>query len=73
MHPFLVRTRTPPADGMSGAIVIYVAMFDTKTAAMGAVREVVPPNWAVEEVIGTLDPLALSRRQLKPGDVERLA
>jgi hypothetical protein len=51
---------------------MYVAMFHTESAAQKAVEEAVPEDWQVA-VVGQLGTAAVGRRNLKAGDIQRLA
>jgi hypothetical protein len=73
MKPFIVRVRSAPSpNNPAGDMLLYVSVFDTKMAAMDAVREIVPKGWKVEEVVGELDPYTAKRKALRPGDVAQL-
>ncbi|MET3594111.1 hypothetical protein ABID26_003517 [Mesorhizobium shonense] len=74
MKPFLVRARIPDlGPSPSGAIVLYVAMFGTKEAAVSAVKAVAPGSWSVEDVVGVADDSIVQRKKLSIGQVELLA
>lgn len=74
MKPFLVRARIPDlGPSVEGAIVLYVAMFDTKEQALSAVRAVAPTAWRVDDVVGQADDSVVQRRKLASGAVEMLA
>jgi hypothetical protein len=74
MRPFLVRARIPGlGPSIEGAVVLYVAMFDTREEAIKAVREVAPETWDVDDVVGQADDSVVQRRKLAPGAVDMLA
>jgi hypothetical protein len=54
-------------------MVLYVAMYDTKKAALAAVAEALPSGWKAEEVVGEADQMVVHRKGLKFGDVVQLA
>ena len=53
-------------------MVLFVALVDTETEAVAAVRSAVPPDWQVEDVIGYALPSLIERRKISPGRVEQL-
>ncbi|TIQ28744.1 MAG: hypothetical protein E5X48_31030 [Mesorhizobium sp.] len=74
MTPHLVRVRIPGlGPSAEGAIVLYVAMFDTKEEALRAVKLAVPNEWRVEDVVGQADESIVRRRKLAAGAVDMLA
>src|SRR5438477_94755 len=72
MTPFIVRVRTSAAAGHSGSMVLYVAVVESETEAVAAVRSTVPRDWQVEDVIGHALPSLVERRKIGPGKVEQL-
>jgi hypothetical protein len=53
-------------------MVLYVAVVESETEAVAAVRATVPPDWQVEDVIGQALPSLVERRKIGPGKVEQL-
>ena len=72
MTPFIVRVRTSAVAGHPGSMVLFVAVFETETEAVNAVRSAVPNDWQVEDVIGHALASLIERRKISPGRVEQL-
>jgi len=73
MKPHLVRARIsdlgPHPDG---AIILYVAMFESERDALDAVKAIVPLTHKVIDVVGIAADSVVERRKLTAEQIEML-